>query len=87
MNPNEHIAPGDPNLGPTPSVGGHSHQGQHGHVSHGDQHSATSGFNPPEVAGFQEQDFAAGKAVVVLMLGIFVTGVILYSIVAYNVLP
>lgn len=39
-------------------------------------------FTDAELDRFRAEDFAAGKAVVSLMLGIFITGVILYSIVA-----
>jgi hypothetical protein len=36
-----------------------------------------------EVAELRASDVAAGRAVVVIMIGIFSTGVLLYSIVAY----
>jgi hypothetical protein len=39
-----------------------------------------------EIDTFRAEDYAAGKAVVILMLGIFTTGVVLYSIVAYTVM-
>ena len=45
--------------------------------------------NPFTDAEWDEQhreDFAAGKAVVILMVGIFSTGVIIYSIVAYAIM-
>ena len=43
-------------------------------------------FTEAEWAHFRAEDFAAGKAVVILLVGIFSTGVILYSIVAYTVM-
>ena len=43
-------------------------------------------FTPAEWETFRAEDLAAGRAVVILMLGIFTTGVVLYSIVAYTVI-
>jgi len=43
-------------------------------------------FSDAELAQFHVDDFAAGRAVVILMLGIFSTGVFIYSIVAYWVI-
>lgn len=43
-------------------------------------------FTDAELNSFHAEDYAAGRAVVVLMLGIFSTGVVLYSIVAYAVM-
>jgi hypothetical protein len=43
---------------------------------------ATHVFSKAELDYFHAEDFAAGKAVVLLMVGIFSTGVVLYSIVA-----
>ena len=43
-------------------------------------------FTDAEWSAFSSDDFAAGKAVVVLMLGIFLTGVFIYSVVAYWVI-
>ena len=59
------------------------------HVTDGESHHhdsvAASPFSDAEWAAFQAEDFSAGKAVVVEMLGIFIMGVVLYSIVAYFV--
>jgi hypothetical protein len=53
---------------------------------HADHAHAPDNFTDAEWNRLQAEDFAAGKAVVVLMLGIFLTGVVLYSIVAYAVI-
>lgn len=45
----------------------------------------TNIFTDAELDTFRAEDYAAGKAVVILMLSIFSTGVVLYSIVAYAV--
>jgi hypothetical protein len=51
------------------------------------EHTPTpDAFTDAEWAGFRSEDFAAGKAVVIEMLGIFLTGVVIYSIVAYWVI-
>jgi hypothetical protein len=74
--PNPHIAAGDPHAqshGVTPAA-------DHGHAP------APANFTDAEWAVLQAEDFAAGKAVVMLMLGIFLTGVALYSIVAVAVM-
>jgi hypothetical protein len=71
-NPNEHVAAGDP----------HAHH--HGSAPASDQ--APANFTDAEWAALQAEDFAGGKAVVMLMLSIFLTGVVLYSIVAYSVI-
>jgi hypothetical protein len=42
-------------------------------------------FSEADWDAFRAEDFAAGKAVVILMLGIFSMGVALYSVVAYFV--
>jgi hypothetical protein len=57
------------------------------HASH-DHPSAdhAPSFTDNEWAGFRADDFSAGKAVVILMLAIFLTGVFIYSVVAYWVL-
>jgi hypothetical protein len=50
------------------------------------EHSSAAGvFSEADWDAFRAEDFAAGKAVVVLMLGIFSIGVVLYSVVAYFV--
>jgi hypothetical protein len=77
MADHEHISAGEP-----------KHAAEH-HVSeHGGHHShaEASAFNAAEIASFQADDYSAGKAVVLLMLGIFSTGVVLYSVVAYSVI-
>jgi hypothetical protein len=48
--------------------------------------AAASVFSAADWAAFQAEDFAAGKAVVLLMLGIFSMGVALYSTVAYFIM-
>ena len=69
--PNEHVTPGEPPHYPAPAAPAHP--------------AAASVFSDADVAAFQAEDFAAGKAVVLLMLGIFSMGVALYSTVAYFV--
>jgi hypothetical protein len=46
----------------------------------------TNVYTDAEIAQMHSEDFAAGKAVVILMLGIFGTGVFIYSIVAFWVI-
>jgi hypothetical protein len=46
----------------------------------------TNAYTDAEIHHMQAEDFAAGKAVVILMLGIFGTGVFIYSIVAFWVM-
>ncbi len=60
------------------------------HVAAGEPHThegpaAASPYTDAEWNAFRAEDFAAGKAVVVEMLGIFIMGVVLYSVVAYFV--
>ena len=43
-------------------------------------------FTDAELQHLHAEDFAAGRAVVILMVGIFSTGVVLYSTVAYFVM-
>ena len=45
-----------------------------------------SAFSDTQRAALHSDDFAAGKAVVVLMLSIFSTGVFIYTIVAFWVI-
>ena len=45
----------------------------------------TAHFTEADWDVFRAEDFAAGKAVVILMLAIFSMGVVLYSVVAYFV--
>jgi hypothetical protein len=47
---------------------------------------ASPNFTDAEWANLRAEDYAGGKAVVMLMLGIFLTGVVLYSIVAFFVI-
>ena len=47
-----------------------------------DHASPANIFTNAEIDQFRAEDFAAGKAVVILMIGIFGTGVVLYSLVA-----
>ena len=47
---------------------------------------AVNAFTDEELVHMHHEDFAAGKAVVVLMLGIFLTGVFIYSVVAFWVM-
>ncbi|HZZ78849.1 MAG TPA: hypothetical protein VFE62_10050 [Gemmataceae bacterium] len=68
--PNEHITASDPHHHATDAPG---HAGQAGVFSEADWNI------------FRAEDFAAGKAIVVLMLGIFLMGVALYAVVAYFV--
>ena len=50
-------------------------------------HAAHShAFTDAELRDMHANDVAAARAVVILMLGIFSTGVVLYSIVAYWIL-
>ena len=57
------------------------------HVTPGEPHHPAVGgvFSAAEWGTFRSEDFAAGKAVVLLMLGIFSLGVALYATVAYFV--
>jgi hypothetical protein len=71
---NEHIAVGDPQA--------HAHG-----IALAAGHTAPACvFTDAELEHFRAEDFSAGKAVVLLMLCIFSTGVIIYSIVAYWVI-
>jgi hypothetical protein len=59
-----------------------SHGIQSGHEGHG--HTATPGhgtspFSPAEVEEFHKSDRGAGKVIILLMTGIFLTGVFLYA--------
>jgi hypothetical protein len=47
---------------------------------------STSAYSDAELEHFKAEDFAAGKAVVILMLGIFSTGVFIYTVVAFWVM-
>ena len=55
-------------------------------ASHGHGHApAAPSFTDAEWDQLRGEDYAAGKAVVILMLGIFSIGVILYACVAFTV--
>ncbi len=61
------------------------------HIAAGEPHShasanTASDFSEAEVAVLHADDFAAARAVVMLMLGIFSTGVFIYTIVAFWVI-
>ena len=72
--PHEHVAAGDP---PHPAT----------HHQEAATHAATPGaFTDAEIADLHANDLAAARAVVMLMLGIFSTGVGIYSIVAFWVI-
>jgi hypothetical protein len=43
-------------------------------------------FSDAELEQLRAEDFAAGQAVVLLMICIFSTGILLYSVVAYAVM-
>lgn len=59
---------------------------QNDHVTPGEpQHHDAPSYSDADKHAFRAEDFAAGKAVVILMLGIFSMGVVLYSAVAYFV--
>jgi hypothetical protein len=55
----------------------------HGETHHGTtEHAATTlHFTDSEWQSFRKSDMAAGRNIVVLMAGIFVIGVLLYSII------
>lgn len=68
----EHITAADP----------HSHA-----ITPGADHAPTvDHFSDAEWASLRKEDFAAGKAVVLIMLSIFLTGVFIYCVVAYWVM-
>jgi len=50
-----------------------------------DHAPTANAFTEAEWDQFRAEDFSAGRAVVILMLGIFSMGVILYACVAYSV--
>jgi hypothetical protein len=58
------------------------------HTPAGDPHghaAAESPFSDAQWDFLQAEDYSAGRAVVILMLGIFSIGVILYGVVAFSV--
>ncbi len=57
-------------------------------MSHEEAHgpsSAAEAFSPEAVAALHEDDKKAAKSVVLLMVGVFLCGVVLYTIVAVSV--
>lgn len=58
----------------------------HGITPAAERAIAADHFTDAEWANFRREDFAAGKAVVILMLSIFLTGVFIYCVVAYWVM-
>ncbi len=56
------------------------------HAPHEHVVAAPSAFTDTEIADLRANDVSAARAVVILMLGIFSTGVGIYSIVAYWVI-
>lgn len=55
-----------------------SHEEAHGH-------SAADPFSPEAIAALREDDKKAAKSVVLLMVGVFLCGIVLYTIVALSV--
>jgi hypothetical protein len=53
---------------------------------HHTEPAAHSAFTDAEIADLHANDLAAARAVVMLMLGIFGTGVFIYSVVAFWVI-
>ena len=49
-------------------------------------HSAANPFSEADVQHLHAEDFAAAKAVVCLMVGIFMTGIVIYTIVSWAIL-
>jgi hypothetical protein len=79
----EHVTPGG--HGGAAADHGHSHGHGHDHgPSHGHGH-APFPFTPEEKKEFEQDDIAAGRAVVVLMAAIFCVGLVLYTVVAWSV--
>jgi hypothetical protein len=55
------------------------------HADPAHSHAADSPFTATEIEAFRRADFAAGRNVVCLMLGIFLIGIALYLCVDYFV--
>ncbi len=53
------------------------------HPEHAPHAPAENPFTPTEEAAFRADDWAAGRNIVVLMVGIFISGVCLYLVVDY----
>jgi hypothetical protein len=64
---------------------GHEHAPTH--PARGDAAAAEvqPAFTDTEVRAFRESDVSAGRAIVILMQGIFLIGLVLYLIVAWSV--
>ncbi len=58
-----------------------SHSDEHGHGT-ATTAGGTAVFSPEEIAALHEDDIKAGGNIVKLMLGIFLCGVAIYSVVA-----
>lgn len=48
--------------------------------------SSTASFSPEEAAALRASDVQAAKSVVLLMVGVFTLGLVLYAIVALSIL-
>jgi hypothetical protein len=54
-------------------------------MSHAESHAdASAPFSPEECAALREDDVKAARSVVLLMVGVFLAGVVLYTIVALS---
>lgn len=63
----------------------HPDAGHHAHDTHGHAAAVANPFTPEEQAALHEDDLKAGRNIVILMLGIFLTGLLLYTVVTYVV--
>jgi hypothetical protein len=55
-------------------------------MSHDDAHATASApFSPEECAALRADDVKAARSVVLLMIGVFLAGVVLYTIVAMSI--
>ncbi len=81
--PNPNILPGEPPHGPSQNiaVGSPAHSAIH----HAPEH-APDPFTDRQWEQLRQEDFAAARAVVLLMVGIFSLGVVIYSVVAWSVM-
>ena len=68
------------------AAGDAPHHAGDAHALDGGHGSAAAVFSDADWTGFRADDYNAGRAVVVLVLGIFCMGVGIYSIVAYTVI-
>lgn len=53
----------------------------HDAAAHGAVSTAASPFSPEEIAALHEEDRAAGRNIVLLMLCIFLMGVMMYAVI------